>query len=99
MPKIFIISTTFDNELESQEFAKNILNLGLSACSQITPIRSLYKWKSKLNDEKEFRLECKTLKSDVLVQYIKDNHSYDLPEIIIQELETTQEYYNFVRDN
>jgi periplasmic divalent cation tolerance protein len=92
MPKILIISTTFDKELKCIEFAKAILDLKLCACCQISQIRSLYNWKSKLNDEVEFKLECKTLKKNELLDYIKNNHSYDLPEIIIQELETTESY-------
>lgn len=97
MFKIYIISTTFDQELKCNEFAKSILDLKLSTCCQVSKIRSLYNWKSKFNDEIEFKLECKTLKKNELLDYIKNNHSYDLPEIIIQEVETTENYYNFVK--
>lgn len=97
MSKIFIISTTFNNELKCLEFAKTILELQLGACSQITKIQSLYKWKNEIRNEIEFKLECKTLKKEELIDYIKNNHAYDLPEIIVQEVETTQEYYNFVQ--
>jgi len=97
MFKIFIISTTFDQEEKCLEFAKAILDLKLCACCQVSQIRSLYNWKSKFNDETEYKLECKTLKKNELLDFIKNNHNYDLPEIIIQELETTESYYNFVK--
>lgn len=97
MYKIYIVSTTFDQELKCDELAKAVLDLKLCACCQVSKIRSLYHWKSKLNNEIEFKLECKTLKKNELLDYIKNNHTYDLPEIMIQELETTEDYYNFVK--
>lgn len=96
MFKIFVVTTTFDDQLKCSEFAKNLLELKLCACCQVIQLQSLYNWKSEFKNETEFKLDCKTLRKDELVDYIKNNHDYDLPEIIIQEVETTQEYYNFV---
>lgn len=99
MPVISLVSTTFSSESECVEFAETILALKLCACCQITQISSVYMWKAKLNNEKEFKLECKTLNSYDLVDYIKNHHTYDTPEIVVQKLETTDEYYNFVASN
>ena len=94
--KIFILTTTFDSLQKCTTIANEIIKAKLAACCQIEEITSIYNWKGEIANEKEFRLVCKTLKADELVDFIKVNHSYEIPEIIIQEVYTTDEYFNFV---
>jgi periplasmic divalent cation tolerance protein len=63
---------------------RSITGARLAACVQIVgPIRSLYWWQDKLDDAQEWLLLIKTTSERLpeLEQHIKDNHSYDTPEI------------------
>jgi periplasmic divalent cation tolerance protein len=99
MPKIFTITTTFDSRETCKDFSNQIINQKLAACCQIVPIDSIYFWKGKIANEPEFQLVCKTIQKDEIVNFIKSKHPYDLPEIVIQEVETTDEYFDFVKLN
>ena len=97
MSKIYIITTTFDSIDTCKDFANKLINQKLAACCQIHKIDSIYLWKDDINSEQEFQLICKTLKKDELVSFIKSSHPYDIPEIIIQEVKTSEEYFAFVK--
>lgn len=80
------VLTATDNEDEAVKIASILTDERLAACVQIVgPIRSLYWWEGKVQDEKEWQLHIKTtakLASEV-EKAIKDNHSYDVPEVIV----------------
>jgi periplasmic divalent cation tolerance protein len=99
MLKIYIITTTLDSKEKCNEFANRIITQKLAACCQIVPIDSVYFWKGEIANEQEFQLICKTIKKDELVNFINSNHFYEIPEIIIQEVETSEEYFGFVKQN
>ena len=56
----------------------------LIACCNILPVRSIYSWKGRLEDEREAALVMKTRKEKVgaAIDRIKELHSYEVPEII-----------------
>jgi periplasmic divalent cation tolerance protein len=99
MPKIYTITTTFDSRETCKFFSNQIINQKLAACCQIFRIESIYFWKGEFTDESEFQLVCKTVIKAELVDFIKSNHPYDIPEIIIQEVDTSEEYFGFVKQN
>jgi periplasmic divalent cation tolerance protein len=99
MSKIYIITTTFDSRETCARFANQIISQKLAACCQIVSIDSVYFWKDKIVNEPEFQLICKTIRKDELFDFIKSNHTYEIPEIIIQEVDTSQEYFSFVKQN
>jgi len=78
------VVTTTDDEESAQRLARGIIAARLAACVQIVgPIKSLYWWQSELEEAREWQLVIKT-KSDHLTEleaHIKENHSYDTPEI------------------
>jgi periplasmic divalent cation tolerance protein len=96
MSKINIITTTFDSEKTCTEFANKIIIQKLAACCQISKIQSMYLWKGKPANESEFKLDCKTLNPEKLVEFLSTNHPYDIPEILIKEVECNQSYHYFV---
>ena len=57
----------------------------LAACVNIIPqLRSIYKWKGKIEDDKEHLLLIKSKYSRVneLTEFIKKNHPYEVCEVI-----------------
>ena len=64
--------------------AKSLLEKRLIACANITPVRSLYRWKGDFCDDREDLLIIKTRKSLVAATLaaVKTEHPYEVPEII-----------------
>ena len=81
---VVVVSTTGSEEA-ARALATGAIEARLGACAQIVgPITSVYRWNGEVQTEQEWRLEIKTTADRVtaLTAHIKDNHSYDLPEII-----------------
>jgi periplasmic divalent cation tolerance protein len=71
----------------------------LAACVNITEVTSVYEWKGKIQNDKEKLLIIKTVKSKFgeLEEFVKDNHSYECPEIIALEVKAgSNEYMEWV---
>ncbi len=100
--KLIIIKTTFDNKKEAKKVAKLLVQEKLSPCVQITKIKSIYSWNNKLCEDKEYLLSIKTKKQHYkkIQRKIKENHSYDLPQILaINMVKTSYEYKHFIKEN
>ncbi len=81
---VVVVSTT-GSEGAARALAAGVIEARLGACAQIVgPITSVFRWNGEVQTEQEWRLEIKTTADRVtaVTAYIKDNHSYDVPEII-----------------
>jgi periplasmic divalent cation tolerance protein len=78
------VVTTTDSEHAAATLARSIVDVRLGACVQVSTIRSFYRWDGAVQDDPEWRLEIKTTAAvlDRLVAHIRENHGYDVPEII-----------------
>lgn len=83
-PEICVICSTVPPAL-SAALAKSLLEKNLVACVNITPVRSLYRWKGACCDDKEHLLIIKTRRglADAVIRALKAEHPYDVPEIIV----------------
>lgn len=87
--KYCVIITTCPNIQEADDIATKLLEQKLAACVQITPITSYYKWKGSINKDGEHLLAIKT-KTEFyprIEEFIKEHHSYEVPEIIRTPIE------------
>ncbi len=69
----------------SAVLAKSLLEKNLVACVNITPVRSLYRWKGESCDDEEHLLIIKTRRelADLVIRALKAEHPYEVPEIIV----------------
>lgn len=83
--KIVVVNTTVENEKQALALADLIVRSRLAACVQLLPIRSVYRWKGKVERASEYLLLAKTRASlaGKLVLRIKAHHAYDVPEILV----------------
>jgi len=96
-----LVITTVSSSEEVEKIAKALLSQQLAACVQSTAIKSYYTWKGKMNVDNEqiLLIKCKHSDFNQLQQCIKQNHSYEVPEII--ELPITDglpEYLNWINE-
>ena len=82
---ISVIYTTIDNEQDARKIAHFLIEEQIVACVNIIPnVESIYRWKGKIEEDKEFILIAKTVDENVLkaIKRIKELHNYELPDII-----------------
>ena len=82
---ISIIYTTIDNEQDARKIANVLIEEQIVACVNIIPnVHSIYRWKGKIEEEKELILIAKTVDENVLkaINRIKKLHNNELPDII-----------------
>lgn len=73
------------SENEAAKIARTLVEERLAACVNIIgPVRSIYRWRGAVEDEREYLLTVKTharLFARV-ERRVKDLHSYEVPEIV-----------------
>ena len=76
--------------------ANQIIEKHLAGCVQIQEACiSIYEWKGVVEKSVEFPVHIKTVESkkEALKIFIKENHSYELPEIVVIKLNDVSETY------
>jgi len=96
--KIAIVRTTVGSKRKAQKMAALILKKRLGACIQTAPIKSFYRWRGKIESADEFLVSVKTTLSIAAkcTAFIKKNHSYELPEIIVTNADADPDYARWV---
>ena len=94
-----LIYITCKDEKEAVKISKYLLEKRLIACSNIFPIRSMYWWKGKIQDEKEFVIITKTLDKhyNKIKEEVSKIHSYDIPCILKIDAEANESYGQWVK--
>lgn len=92
---MILIFTTFNKKSEAIKIGKALLNERLIACYNLFPIESAYRWKRKIVDDKEFFMILKTEDANYkkVEDFIKKNHSYEVPEIVSINASTVSKSY------
>jgi periplasmic divalent cation tolerance protein len=84
--RVVLVSVPRD---EARQLATAIVEERLAACINIVPrIDSVYRWDDKIETDTESLMIIKTTagRMDELIEYIEENHPYDLPEVIAMPL-------------
>lgn len=80
-----IVFMTAGSREEAEKIACLLVEKHVAACVQILPeVTSFYRWENKLVRDTEILLLAKTTVEDFdsLEQIVRENHSYQTPEII-----------------
>ena len=84
MDALLVISNLPDRA-SADQLAHVLIEERLAACVNVlSPCRSVYRWKGKVEDAEEFPMLIKTTRERyaALEAAIRKNHPYELPEII-----------------
>lgn len=94
---VFIYITN-PNKKEAIKIAKHLLKKRLIACVNIFPISSLYWWKNKIVDTKEFALIAKTSKANFekVKKEVERIHPYNVPCIVKIPVSSNKKYFNWL---
>ena len=80
-----IVTTTVATSAQATKLAGRIVAARLAACVQYWPVRSVYRWKGKIESGGEMLLSCKTRTTRIraLQAFIRAHHDYETPEIVV----------------
>jgi periplasmic divalent cation tolerance protein len=85
MTDALIVFSTFANEEDAARVSRVLVEERLIACANVLPgVRSLYRWKDQVADEREVVVLMKTRKQDwtALLSRLHELHPYETPECI-----------------
>lgn len=96
--EILVVSTTVATEAEARRLAQLVLQARLAACVQVEPITAYFRWQGALQEDREFRLACKTVARAVhpLLAMLRSQHPYALPQLVVQTLDASRAYADWV---
>jgi len=95
LDKVCLIISTYESEEKAADAAKNMVEKRLAACATFFKVRSLYKWKGKIEDATEYLVIYKTLSTKVeqLKSEVLKTHSYEVPELLEIDVDGVGEAY------
>ena len=96
-----IIITTCPDLTEAEKITEALISNKIAACVQTSEIRSTYLWKGNIETAPEIKLLIKTRTGlfDKVSASIKENSSYETPEIIsVPIIMGSSEYLGWIDD-
>ncbi|MBP6820935.1 MAG: divalent-cation tolerance protein CutA [Acidobacteria bacterium] len=101
MENALVVITTAETLDDGERLARLLVEAELAACVQVLPqITSVYRWQGKVEQTGETLLLIKTTRAAYaeLEAAIKQNHSYQTPEIVALPIEVgSAEYLNWLK--
>ena len=91
-----LVVVTAPDEPVAAKLCRTLVSERLVACGNIVPaVRSIYRWEGRLEDEPEFLLLLKTVKSKVpdLLRRVPELHPYEVPEVLVLGIEAGHQPY------
>jgi len=100
--KYCVVTCAAGSRAEAGRLADLLVERRLAACVQIVDIASTYSWKGKLEHTQECLLLIKTTAAcyPQVESALRENHSYELPEIVQIPIENgLPDYLKWIDEN
>ena len=90
--------TTESNKKNALRLAKLLMKNRLAACVSIKQIFSIFKWDEDIQENKEFEITIKSKLEfkDYLIEFLNENSTYDVPQIIYKKFHAEMKYYGWL---
>lgn len=95
-PNARLLLSTFADEESALSVLRQLLEERLIACGTLIPgVRSLYRWKGKIEEASEVFVLMKTDQKNAsrCMSRIQELHPYEVPELILLDLEAVADPY------
>lgn len=93
---LLLVLTTAGSEENAVAIARRLVESRLAACVNVVPgVRSIYRWKGELCDEREWLVVVKTVAEDFerVKDAIRAANAYELPEVVAIAADRVDERY------
>jgi periplasmic divalent cation tolerance protein len=98
-----VILVTCGSRREAKKIARHLVESKLAACVNVSsPVASVYRWKGKIQDDREYLLLIKTRRElfPIVEATVRALHSYTTPEVIaLQIVEGAQDYLQWIDES
>ncbi len=102
MDKVYWVYITTSDRTEALELAERIVQNRLAACVNVlSAIESVYRWKGKLEKDREVAMVAKTTAGMLqhLTEFVRQHHSYECPCLVALPVEGgNQDFLQWVHD-
>ncbi len=103
MTDLLLVYTTFATEADAVRVLRVLVEERLIACGNVIPgVRSIYRWKGDVADEREVLCVLKTRKQDwtALLSRLHELHPYETPEAIaVRMASVAPKYQTWLEDS
>ena len=93
------VTTTLPDRDAARRIGTRAVEARLAACAQVTgPVQSVYRWRGDVQEAEEWRCSLKTIGAawPALATFLRGEHPYELPEIVVAPLDGTAEYLAWI---
>lgn len=93
---VVLVLTTIGAETDAGAIARTLVDERLAACVNVLPpMRSTYRWKGAVEQEREQQLIIKTTadRVDALEARLRELHPYEVPEFLVLRVSDGSEPY------
>ena len=89
--------TTESSKTNALRVAKLLIENKLAACVSIKQIFSIYEWDDHIEETQEFEITIKSKPEfkDDLIDFLHENSTYDIPQILYKKYLTGKKYYDW----
>ena len=96
-----IIYVTHESYEEAKKIGEELVSKKMVACANYFPIKSTFFWEGNVEGEDEYvsLLKTKSENWNKVKKEVKKLHPYDTPAIIKFEVESNEEYEEWIKDN
>ena len=90
--------TTESSKKNALQVAKLLIKNKLAACVSIKQIFSIYEWDDCIEETKEFEITIKSKPNlrNNLIDFLHENSTYDVPQIIYKKYHSEIKYYDWL---
>ena len=90
--------TTESSNANALRISKLLIQNKIEACVSIKQIFSIYEWDGDIKETKEFEVTIKSKLEfkDYLIEFLKKNSTYDVPQIIYKKYHAEMKYYDWL---
>ena len=101
MNKLLLLITTSPNQLLAERIAKELIERKLAACVSIKEIKSIYKWRGNIEENKEFEITIKSLPENLhkITLFLKRKINYEVPELIYKIFDSENMYFKWMKES
>ena len=98
MKEVLLLITTEANKKSAKKIAKLLIKNKLAACVSIKNSYSVYKWKNKIEENKEFEITIKSKPKlkDNLIAFLQIKSSQNVPQILFKTFDSDSEYFKWL---
>ena len=95
-----MIYVTHSSRVEAMRITKHLIGKKLVACGNIYPVESVYAWKGKMEEAKEFvsLLKTKSENWEKAKAEIEHIHPYEVPCIIRIDAGINNKYFKWIKE-